>query len=145
MTTFDVRTDLFTAFVKETKAKTPREKKLEALDKELEKYSIIDISMYKSMINYLNNFEKMSSEILAAGIYILYKHNYTYMNDQINFTSITPANFDILFKQVLVNMPISKSESKMANLEEKQSRYKVEVVAYTIALIEAGKAMKRAI
>lgn len=141
MTTFDVRTDLFTAFVKESKAKTPREKKLDALDKELEKYSIINVGMYKSMIDYLNNFEKMSSEILAAGIYILYRHNYTYTNKQFTFNSITPTNFDILFKQVLTNMPISKSESKMANLEEKQSRYRIEVVAYTIALIEAGKAM----
>lgn len=141
MTTFDVRTDLFTAFVKESKAKTPREKKLDALDKELEKYSIINVGMYKTMIDYLNNFEKMSSEILAAGIYILYRHNYTYTNKQFTFNSITPANFDILFKQVLTNMPISKSESKMANLEEKQSRYRIEVVAYTIALIEAGKSM----
>ena len=53
MTTFDARTDLYTAFSKETKVKTPREKKLEALDKELEKYSIIDVGMYIEHIRLL--------------------------------------------------------------------------------------------
>src|SRR5205085_11673727 len=106
MATFDPRTEMFTAFVKESKVKTPREKKLDALDKELEKYSIIDVGMYKNILDYMNNVEKLSHEILAAAIYILYKSNYTYMNQAFTFNTITPDNFNILFAQVFTNMPI---------------------------------------